>query len=77
MKEFEAFAKQMVRLKPFGRVDVSINNAAEKADFEILQGGSPWHEYASYNQAVHIFFPDERLAPFLPVDFVKKTSSFC
>jgi hypothetical protein len=72
MQEFEAFAKQMARLKPFGSVDVSINNCAEKADFEIPKGGSPWHEYAAYTQAVHIFFPDEKLAPFLPVDFVKK-----
>jgi hypothetical protein len=72
IQKFEAFAKQMARLKPFGRVDVSINNCAEKADFEIPPGGSPWHEYASYNQAVHIFFPDVKLIPFLPADFVNK-----
>jgi hypothetical protein len=72
IQEFESFARQMARLKPFGTVDVSINNAAEKADFEIPEGGSPWHEYASYNQAVHIFFPDAKLAPFMPVEFVKK-----
>jgi hypothetical protein len=72
MKEFEAFAKQMARLKPFGSVDVSINNPAVKADFEMPKGGSPWHEYATCNGAVHIFFPTEKLAPFLPEGFVKK-----
>ena len=72
VREFEAFARQMARLKPFGSVDVSINSPAEKADFEIPEGGSPWHEYASYNLSVHIFFPDAKLAPFLPVDFVQK-----
>ena len=72
IKEFEVFARQMERLKPYGRVDVSINNPAQRADFEIPEGGSPWHEYASYNLSVHIFFPDERLAPFLPADFVAK-----
>jgi hypothetical protein len=70
--KFNSFARQMARLKPYGRVDISINNLAEKAEFEIPKGGSPWHEYASYNGAVHIFFPAPKLTPFLPDDFVLK-----
>jgi len=72
MEEFKAFARQMARLKPYGRVDVSINNLAQKADFIIPEGGSPWHEYASCNGCVHAFFPDIKLAPYLPSDFVNK-----
>ena len=71
-EEFKAFARQMARLKPYGRVDVSINNLAQKADFIIPEGGSPWHEYASCNGCVHAFFPDIKLAPYLPSDFVNK-----
>jgi hypothetical protein len=72
LEKFKVFARQMARLKPFGRVDISVNNLAEKAYFEIPKGGSPWHEYASYNGAVHTFFPDVKLAPFLPADFIAK-----
>ena len=69
--DFEAFAKQLARLLPYGRVDVGINNAAEKADFEVPGNGGNWHEYASYNKSVSVFFPDEKIAPFIPADFVK------
>lgn len=72
LKEFKVFIAQLNRLKPYGRVDVSINNLAEKADFIIPDGGSPWHEYASCNGAIHAFFPGSKLAPFLPADFIKK-----
>jgi hypothetical protein len=72
MQEFEAFAKQMARLKPFGKIETRINYVAEEASFEMPEGGSPWHEYASNNGPVHLFFPDEKLAPFLPADLVKK-----
>ncbi len=38
------------------------------ATFDI---GGPWHEYASYNMAVSAFFPDPKIAPFVPADYVK------
>lgn len=70
--DFEALAKQIARLEPFGRVDIGINNAAEKADFEVPKNGGNWHEYASYNRSVAVFFPDKKIAPFIPEEFVRK-----
>lgn len=72
IQEFEAYAKQMARLKPFGRVDVWINNADEKAGFELPEGGGEWHEYASYNRNIAVFYPDEKIAPYIPEELVKK-----
>ncbi len=72
IQEFEAYAKQMARLKPFGRVDVWINNASEKAGFELPEGGGEWHEYASYNRNIAVFYPDEKIAPYIPEELVKK-----
>ena len=72
IEDFTAYANQMARLKPFGRVDVSVNDLAEKDESMMPAGGSPWHEYATYNGAVHAFFPDPKLAPFLPSEFISK-----
>jgi hypothetical protein len=66
MQEFSVFARQMARLKPYGRVDITINSPALKGDFELPKGSCDWHEYASYNQSVEAFFPDEKLIPFIP-----------
>lgn len=70
--EFKAYAEQMARLKPFGRVDICINSPALKSDFELPPGSCDWHEYASYNRSVAAFFPDEILTPFIPEEFVIK-----
>jgi hypothetical protein len=72
LQEFEAFARQIARLKPFGSVATRINYVAETADFEIPEGGSSWHEYAFNNGPIHLFFSDEKLVPYLPADLVKK-----
>ena len=72
LKEFKVFADQLARLKPFGRVDITINYTADKADFEMPEGGSPWHEYAAYDRGLSKFFPDEKIVPFLPEELVKK-----
>jgi len=71
-QEFKAYASQMARLKSFGRVDVCINSPALKSDFEIPPNSCDWHEYASYNRSVASFFPDKKLIPFVPADFVSK-----
>jgi len=71
-QEFKAYAKQMARLKSFGRVDVCINSPALKSDFEIPPNSCDWHEYASYNRSVASFFPDKKLIPFIPAEFVSK-----
>src|ERR1035437_6452222 len=56
--EFRELAKQASRLKPFGRVEISISNLAEKGFYEIPDGRNPWYEYASYNPTPYKFFPD-------------------
>jgi hypothetical protein len=68
--EFREYALQMARLKPFGRVDVCINSPAEKSSFEIPAGSCDWHEYASYDRSVSAFFPDKKLMPFYPENFI-------
>ncbi len=72
LKEFKTFADQLARLKPFGRIDITINYTAEKANFEMPEGGSPWHEYAAYDRGLSKFFPDEKITPFIPEELVKK-----
>ncbi len=72
IEKFRAFAEQIARLKPFGRIDMNINFTAEKAGFEMPEGGSPWHEYAAYDRSLSKFFPDEKIAPFIPEELVRK-----
>jgi len=69
---FTDFSRQIARLKPFGRIDMNINSTAEKADFEMPEGGSPWHEYAANDRSLMKFFPDEKIAPFIPEELVVK-----
>jgi len=72
IQTFTEFSEQIARLKPFGRIDMNINLTAEKADFEMPEGGSPWHEYAAYDRSLSKFFPDEKIAPFIPEELVNK-----
>jgi hypothetical protein len=69
-EEFREYAAQLARLKAFGRVDVCINSPALKSVFELPAGSCDWHEYASYNRSVEAFFPDARLIPFVPEEFI-------
>lgn len=72
LDEFRILAKQATRLKPYGKVEINISTLAEKGFHDIPEGGSPWHEYASNNPTPYKFFPDPRIAPFIPAEFVKK-----
>lgn len=72
LDEFRELAKQATRLKPFGKVEVNISELAEKGFHEIPPGLNFWYEYASYNPTPYKFFPDPKIAPFIPSDFVKK-----
>ncbi len=72
LREFEKLAKQASRLKPYGRVEINLSNLADKSFHEIPEGRNFWHEYASYNPTPYKFFPDSKIAPFIPADFVKK-----
>lgn len=70
--EFRELAKQASRLKPFGKVELNISTLADKGFHEIPEGRNYWYEYASNNSTPFKFFPDEKIAPFIPADFVKK-----
>lgn len=70
LDEFRILAEQTIRLKPHGRVDIDVSSLAGKG-FHDAPAGSPWHEYTSCNPCPYKFFPDERIAPFLPADFVQ------
>lgn len=72
LDEFRELAKQATRLKPYGRVEINISTLADKGFHEIPEGRNYWYEYASNNPTPFKFFPDEKIAPFIPADFVKK-----
>ncbi len=72
LDEFRELAKQAVRLKPFGKVEINISELAQKGFHEIPPGLNFWYEYASYNPTPYKFFPDPKIVPFIPADFVKK-----
>ncbi|MEP7109604.1 MAG: hypothetical protein ABI760_16540 [Ferruginibacter sp.] len=72
LDEFRKLAKLAIRLKRYGRVQINISTLADKAFHEIPAKGSPWHEYASNNPSPFKFFPDPKLAPFIPAEFVRK-----
>jgi hypothetical protein len=72
LTEFRELAREAARLKPFGRVEVNISTLADKGFYEIPPGNNYWYEYASYNPTPYKFFPDPKIEPFIPADFVKK-----
>ena len=74
--EFRKLVIQAVRLKPYGRVEVNISALADKGFHEIPEGNNFWYEYASYNPALFKFFPDPKIAPFIPAEFVKKNREY-
>ncbi len=72
LNEFRELARQAARLKPYGRVEVNVSNLADKGFHEIPEGRNYWYEYASKNPTPYKFFPDPKIAPFIPADFVNK-----
>ncbi|MEO8764339.1 MAG: hypothetical protein ABI416_08630 [Ginsengibacter sp.] len=70
--EFTQLVKQAAVLKPYGNVQVNIGTLADKSFFEIPKGGNPWSEYASNNAPLYKFFPDPKISPFVPAEFVRK-----
>ena len=72
LDEFRKLVKLATRLKPYGTVQINISTLADKGYYEFPKGESPWHEYASNKQTPYKFFPDPKIAPFLPTEFVKK-----
>ncbi|MBK8504613.1 MAG: hypothetical protein IPL46_21840 [Saprospiraceae bacterium] len=72
LDEFRKLVLQAARLKKYGTVQINISTLADKGYYEIPEGGNPWHEYAANKQTPYKFFPDPKIAPFLPAEFVKK-----
>lgn len=72
LDEFRKLVKQAAVLKAYGKVKINVSSLADKSFHEIPAKGSSWHEYASSNPTPFKFFPDPKLAPFIPADFVKK-----
>lgn len=75
LDEFGELVKLTSRLKEFGNVQINVGVVAEKAFYEIPEGGNPWSEYASNFASIYKFYPDEKLAPFVPADFVQKNQA--
>jgi len=71
-KEFRELAAAVAPLKRIGEVQVDIGVLADKAWHHVPPGGSPWHEFGLYNTALYNFFPHEKIAPFIPADWVAK-----
>ena len=72
LEEFREFVQQACLLKPFGSVQINISTLADKSSHEIPEGRNFWYEYASRNPTPYKFFPDAKIAPFLPKNFVEK-----
>ena len=72
LNEFRNLVKAASRLKKFGTVQINIGSLADKSFYEIPEGGNPWNEYASNNPTLSKFFPDTKIAPFIPAEFVRK-----
>ncbi len=76
INEFKNLVIQAARLKPYGKVEVNISALADKGFHEIPEGNNFWYEYASYNPTLFKFFPDKKIEPFIPAEFVKKNREF-
>jgi hypothetical protein len=70
VEQFRGFAQQAARLKRYGEVQVDVGVLADKSWYELPPGGSPWHEFGTYNAATFKFFPHPKIAPHLPADWV-------
>ena len=74
-RDLDDFKKQVsyaAQLKPFGRVQINVSTLADKSFYEIPKQRSPWYQYACNNAAICKFFPDVKIAPFIPADFVAR-----
>ncbi len=72
LDEFRDLVSVAERLKKYGDVQINVGVVAEKAFYEIPEGGNPWSEYASNFASIYKFYPDEKLAPFVPAEFIRK-----
>ncbi len=71
LDEFKLLVKSASRLKKYGDVQINVGVVADKAFYEIPEGGNPWSEYASNFANLYKFYPDKKIAPYVPADFVR------
>lgn len=71
LNAFTQLVKSASRFKKYGDVQINIAVVADKAFYEIPEGGNPWSEYASNFANLYKFYPDEKIAPYIPSQFVK------
>ena len=71
LNEFKKMVQSATRLKKYGDVQINIGVVADKAFYEIPEGGNPWSEYASNFANLYKFYPDKKIAPFIPEKFVR------
>ncbi|MBM4041901.1 MAG: hypothetical protein FJ290_25675 [Planctomycetes bacterium] len=72
LSDYRDFAQIAARLAPYGRVCVEVSDLAQKTDYGLPPGGSPWHEYSTYMPVLHRVFPHPKIAPHLSADWVAR-----
>ena len=72
LNEFKNLAQLAGRLKKYGDVQINVGTVADKAFYEIPKGGNPWSEYASNFANLYKFYPDVKIAPFIPERFIRE-----
>ncbi|MBK6281515.1 MAG: hypothetical protein IPF54_01545 [Draconibacterium sp.] len=75
LNEFKQLVQAASRLKKYGDVQINIGVVADKAFYEVPEGGNPWSEYASNFANVYKFYPDEIIAPFIPENLFATTQN--
>jgi len=71
LNEFKQLVQAASRLKKYGNVQINIGVVADKAFYEVPEGGNPWSEYASNFANIYKFYPNELIAPYIPEKFVR------
>jgi hypothetical protein len=72
LNEFRKLVNYAAQLKPYGKVQINISTLADNSFYELPKQRSPWFQYACNNATPYKFFPDPKIAPFIPADFVAK-----
>jgi hypothetical protein len=70
LETFRTYAELASRMKKYGTVQIAISGLADKAWFQIPEGGSPWHEYCCYMNSPWMYYPHPLIEPHIPADWV-------
>ena len=75
LDEFKKLVSYAAQLKPYGKVQINVGTLADNSFYELPKQRSPWFQYACNNATPYKFFPDSKIAPFIPADFVAKNKA--